>query len=284
MSETAAARYPMGGGITGATRLAAVIGSPVRHSLSPAIHNAAYAATGLDWVFLALEVPPGRGADAVRAVPVLGLGGLSVTMPHKDAAAQACDELSADATALRTVNTVVPRSDGSLYGDSTDGEGFVRSLDDAGLDLTDRAVLVIGAGGAARAVALAAGRRGARLTIAARRADAAAAAAALAPGGRAIGVDALADAVAEAAVVVNATPVGMGGERLLAPGALGPGQWAVDLVYHPAETPFLLDAAAAGATTVGGLGMLVHQAALAFEQVTGVAAPLEVMARAAAGT
>ena len=95
--------------VTGATRLAAVIGDPVRHSRSPVIHNAAYAAAGLDWVFVALEVRAGAGYDAVRAMPVLGLGGLSVTMPHKADAARACDELSADATALEVVNTVVLR-------------------------------------------------------------------------------------------------------------------------------------------------------------------------------
>ena len=96
--------------------LAAVIGDPVRHSRSPAIHNAGYEASGLDWVFVALEVPAGRGYDAVRAMPVLGIAGLSVTMPHKADAARACDELSADATALEVVNTVVLRDDGSLLG------------------------------------------------------------------------------------------------------------------------------------------------------------------------
>jgi shikimate dehydrogenase len=139
------------GQVTGETRLAAVIGDPVRHSRSPAIHNAAYAAAGLDWVFVALEVREGRGYDAVRAMPVLGISGLSVTMPHKADAARACDELTADAAALEVVNTVVLREDGSLWGDSTDGEGLVRSLADAGLDVDGRSVLLVGAGGAARA-------------------------------------------------------------------------------------------------------------------------------------
>ena len=102
--------------VTGETQLAAVIGDPVRHSRSPAIHNAAYAASGLDWVFVALEVPEGRGYDAVRAMSVLGLDGLSVTMPHKADAARACDELSADATALEVVNTVVPRDRRDVVG------------------------------------------------------------------------------------------------------------------------------------------------------------------------
>ncbi len=125
--------------ITGETRLAAVIGDPVRHSRSPAIHNAGYAAAGLDWVFLALAVPAGRGAEAVAAMPVLGIAGFSVTMPHKADAAGACDELSADAAALGVVNTVVLREDGTIWGDSTDGEGLIRSLTDAGLDVAGTA-------------------------------------------------------------------------------------------------------------------------------------------------
>jgi shikimate dehydrogenase len=272
--------------VTGATRLAAVIGDPVRHSRSPAIHNAAYAAVGLDWVFVGLEVREGRGFDAVRSVPVLGIAGLSVTMPHKADAARACDELSADATVLEAVNTVVRRDDGSLWGDSTDGEGLVRSLADAGLDVADRRVLVLGAGGAARAAVLALGRAGARLTVAARRAEPAAAAAQLAAGATAAELrpaERRVMATGEYDVVVNATPLGMAGEPLPIEGP-GPGQWAVDLIYHPEETPFLAAAAAAGARAVGGLGLLVHQAALGFEAMTGHAAPLEAMKAAAATT
>lgn len=261
--------------VSGATRVAGVIGWPVAHSRSPAIHNAGYAAAALDWVYVALPVPPGRARDGVRAVGALGLGGLNVTMPHKEDAALACDSVSDDAAALHSVNTVVPRPDGLLHGDSTDGEGFVRSLDDAGLDLAARPVLVLGAGGAARAVVLAAGRRGARVTVVARRADAAAEAARLAPGATTAALERLDALAAVNEVVVNATPLGMAGESLpLGPNVLGRGQWAVDLVYEPAVTPFLAAAAARGAATVGGIGMLVHQAALAFEQMTGVAAPL----------
>jgi shikimate dehydrogenase len=262
------------------TRLAAVIGLPVRHSRSPAIHNAAYAATDLDWVFVALEVPTGRGADAVRAMPVLGIAGLNVTMPHKADAATACDELSEDATTLEVVNTVVLRPDGTLVGDSTDGEGLVRSLADAGLDVDGRTVLVLGAGGAGRAAVLALARAGGDVTVAARRPEAAASAAQLAGGVSNATVDAVDSADFE--VVVNATPLGMAGEALPVepPGA---GQWAVDLVYHPEETPFLVAAADRGARAVGGIGMLVHQAALSFEAMTGEAAPLAAMHQAARG-
>ena len=124
--------------VSGETRLCAVIGDPVRHSLSPRIHNAAYEALGLDRVYVALPVPAGRGAAAVRAMVDLGIDGLNVTMPHKEEAATACDVLSADASALRSVNTVVRRADGALVGDSTAGEGFLRALADAGCDPTGR--------------------------------------------------------------------------------------------------------------------------------------------------
>ena len=121
--------------ISGTTRVAAVIGSPVRHSRSPRIHNAAFAAAGLDWVYVALEVQRGGGFDAVRALPTLGIGGINVTMPHKADAARACDHLTETAAALGSVNTVVVNADGSTRGDSTDGEGFLRSVADAGLDV-----------------------------------------------------------------------------------------------------------------------------------------------------
>ena len=266
--------------MSGATRLAAVIGDPVRHSRSPAIHNAGYAAAGLDWVFLALPVAAGRGWDAVRAMPLLGIAGLSVTMPHKADAARACDTLSADATALEVVNTVVLGEDGTLRGDSTDGEGLRRCLMDAGLDVAGLRVLIVGAGGAARAAVLALGRAGAALTVAARRSDTAASAARLARDAAVARLDESLGGGFD--VVVNATPLGMAGEMLpvVVP---GPGQWAVDLVYHPEETPFLAAAAEQGARVVPGLGMLVHQAAIAFEQMTGHPAPLEAM-RAAART
>jgi shikimate dehydrogenase len=272
-----------------ATTVAALIGDPVRHSLSPAIHNAAFAAVGLDWVFAAFEVPAGGAPAALDAMRVLGLGGLSVTMPHKSDAAASCDALSDDAAALGSVNCVTPLPGGSLRGDSTDGEGFVRALRDAGHDPGAAPALVLGAGGAARAVVLALGRAGAPVAVAARRPDAARSAAALAPGGRALPWDERDAAAAAAGLVVQATPVGMGDHpgMPLDAGALGPSQVVADLVYHPLETPLLRAAAARGAATVGGLGMLVHQAALAFERWTGHPAPVGAMhdaaRRAAAG-
>ena len=202
-------RAPRGHPAPGHTRVVGVIGDPVAHSLSPTLHNAAFAALGLDWVYVAFPVPRGRGADAVAAVPALGLAGFNVTMPHKEDVASACDELTPDAAALASVNTVVARPDGRTLGDSTDGPGFLDALAGDAIAVGGRPVLVLGAGGAARAVVLALGRAGADVTVAARRPDAAEAAAALAPGARAVPLGA-ADP-SDFAVVVNATPLGMSG-------------------------------------------------------------------------
>ena len=262
-----------------------MIGWPVAHSLSPALHNAAFTAAALDWVFVALPVAPGRGADAVAGARALGLGGLSVTMPHKADVAAAVDRLTPTAAALGAVNCVFrdPGDDDVLVGDSTDGDGFLAGLrDDFGLDPSGATCVGLGAGGAARAVVLAlAGAGAAAVRVVNRTPERAEAAAALA--GEA-GSAAPVDAVADADLVVNATPVGMGGNTGLPVPAqlLGPGQVVAELVYHPAETPLMAAARERGARTANGSSMLVHQAAVAFERWTGRPAPVDVM-RAAAG-
>lgn len=247
--------------ISGTTRVAAVIGSPVSHSLSPALHNAAFGQLGLDWVYVALHVPAGEAGRALEAMRLFGLGGLSVTMPHKEAVAAAVDSLDPAAAALRSVNTVVPQPDGSLRGHSTDGAGFVASLGAAGVDVSNRTVCLLGGGGAARAIADALARSGAaRVTVVNRTIASAEEAAALAAGVGEVGGP---TAVADADIVVNATSVGMGTRELPCdPGLLRAGQVVADIVYHPRETALLAAAKAVGATAVDGLGMLVHQAAL----------------------
>lgn len=251
--------------ITGATTVAAVIGSPVRHSLSPALHNAAFEAAGVDWVYAAFDVPHGEAVRALDAMRALGLGGLSVTMPHKEQVADDVDELDPAAAALHSVNTVVRTDDGLLKGYSTDGAGFVASLDEAGVTVAGTDVVVLGAGAAARAVIDALARAGARtVTVLNRSADRAAVAAELAGAAGRVGGP---DAVADAHLIVNATSVGMGvgpeaAELPLDAALLRAHHVVADLVYHPLETGLLAAARAAGATCVDGLGMLVHQAAL----------------------
>ena len=259
--------------------MAAVIGDPVDHSLSPPIHNAAFRALDLDWIYVAFPVAAGDGASAVAAMRALSLQGLSVTMPHKADVAAAVDRVSVTAERLGAVNTVAWRS-GALVGENTDGDGFLDALRlDEGFEPEGRRCLVVGAGGAARAVVLALGNAGAaEVVVVNRSADRAAVAAALSPAGR-VGVPADAG---EADLVVNATPVGMGDGGLAVDAAhLGSGQLVVDLVYRPAITPLIDAARAAGAVATNGLGMLIHQAAHAFRLWTGEDPPLEAMSAAA---
>lgn len=276
--------------LTGHTRSAGVIGLPVRHSLSPTIFNAAFAAAGLDWAYLAFEVPEGAAGLAMGGVRSLGMEGVSVTMPHKAAVIPALDRLTADAEALGAVNCV-HRAGHELVGHNTDGAGFIDALQiDEGLDLADRRVTVVGAGGAARAVIRALAGAGAReLVVVNRSPDAAARAVALAPGRARTGA---LDEVGDTDLVVNATPLGMGvvtgadgtGEPMpLDPERLGAGQVVVDLIYHPAITPLLRAAHDRGLVAVNGLGMLIHQAAHAFRTWTGEEPPLEAMSAAALG-
>ncbi len=267
--------------------VAALIGSPVAHSLSPAIHRAAFDAAGVDWTYVAFDVAPGEGPAAVAAMRTLGIAGLSVTMPHKADVAGAVDRLAPEARALRSVNTVSWHGD-ELVGSSTDGAGFVASLAEQGVGVAGTTVAVIGAGGAARSVIDALGRSGAeRIAVVNRTPDRAARAAELAAVASVGGPDDL----ASADIVVNATSVGMGidPDRATAadlpcePGLLDPAQVVVDLVYHPLDTAWLMAARRRGARTVDGLGMLVHQAVLQQQAWLGSNPDVDAM-RAAAAT
>jgi len=275
------------------TTLVATIGDPIRHSLSPLLHQVAFAAMGIDWVSVAFEVPAGAAARALTGMRALGIAGLSVTMPHKADVAGAVDELTPVARSLGAVNCVLREGD-LLIGDSTDGEGFLTALERAtGFTATGKRCLVLGAGGAARAVVLALGEVGAEEVVVVNRTKEKAEVAAQLAG--AVGrTGSAADAV-DADLVVQATPVGMVGSGEVGSGEVGsgedalimdpeliqPGQIVADLVYHPEETRFLEEARRRGATTVNGLGMLVHQAALAVERWTGRPAPVEAMWAAA---
>jgi shikimate dehydrogenase len=254
--------------ITGATRLAAVIGSPVRHSLSPALHNAAFEAGGLDWRMVAFEVAPGDGAAAVTAMRTFGIGGLAVTTPHKTDVAAAVDDVDPAASALRSVNTVVLRDDGSTLGASTDGAGFVDSLRADGVDVERARVVVLGAGGAARSIVDALARAGAvEIVVVNRDPQRAAEAASLAPVAR-VGTP---DDIAPADVLVNATSVGMGrDESPIDASHLRADLVVADIVYHPLDTALLRAARGVGAQVIDGLGMLVHQAVRQQELWTGV--------------
>ena len=291
-----AARAECGPGVN----VVGVIGSPVAHSLSPVLHNSAFAALGLadTWRSFAFEVPPGEARAALDAMRRADITGLSVTMPHKADVAGLVDERSDVARRLHAVNCIHRRGD-TLYGANTDGEGFLASLArGAGFEPMGKRCVVIGAGGAARAVVLALARAGASaVAVVNRTPQRAFEAAALAGNGGSVVTltdGAIADAAATADLVVNATPVGMAGaeaadrgpgagpfEWLVAPELLGAGQVAADLVYAPRMTPWLAEAAVAGATTLDGLGMLVHQAAAQLVLWTGAMPRVEAMWQAA---
>ena len=243
---------------------------------------------------LPLPVAPARLEAALAGLVALGFAGANVTIPHKERAAALADELTPTARALGAANTLTVLPDGRLQGDNTDVGGILAALQEAGVDLAGRQALILGAGGSARAAAYALARAGADVALANRtpaRADALASDLAPHTGGR-LQVLSLADAaalqarLAEAALLVNTTPVGMQPGPDISPlpeGLRLPAGLAVlDLVYAPRRTRLLRDAERSGCRTVEGLRVLVHQGALSFEIWTGRPAPLDVMARAAA--
>jgi shikimate dehydrogenase len=272
------------------TRPVVLIGDPVEHSLSPAIHNAAFRELGLDLVYLACRVPQAGVVDALEGLLAMNAAGVNVTLPHKPAAARLASRLTDDATATGVVNTLVPDRAGWL-GANTDIEGFLAPLNE--LDLpASAAVVVLGAGGAARAVAhaLLTTFKPERITLAARDAGRAAAVAAELsasdPRGVLTSIDltSAVPAIADARLLVNATSVGMWPETRSSPlgdvGVIGPDHIVYDLIYTPAPTRLLREAASRGARTIDGREMLLGQAAASFRLWTGREMPLSV-ARAA---
>jgi shikimate dehydrogenase len=268
--------------LTVSGRLCAVLGWPLGHTLSPAMHNAAFAELGIDVRYIALRVRPGELADALAGLRALEALGANVTMPHKEAAAALMDELSPTARDLDAVNTIsfVERR---TIGDNTDASGLRAFLVSEGVVAGVERAVVLGAGGAGRAVVAALDALGLEgVIVAARRHDEARRAAHL--GLRAAPVDwgRATEEAARADLVVNATPVGTDGKSDPLPGvAWAPGQRIVDLVYGATPTPLVTRARERGAHAWDGVGMLVHQGAESLRIWTGRAAPLDVMKRAA---
>jgi shikimate dehydrogenase len=260
---------------TAATRPVLLLGHPVAHSLSPRLHSAAFAAAGVDAVYVAADVAPDELPSAVAGLRALGALGANLTVPHKVAVLGLVDRRTSEVDAVGAANTLFWDGD-ELVADNTDAAGLEGVLREE-LDLRPRTrALVFGSGGAARAAAVALGRLGAAVRVRARRPGAAAEVARLAREHGA--VEALAG---EPVLVVNATPLGLRGERL--PDdlmRLGEGQIALDLLYG-GTTPFLQAASDRGATAVDGLSMLVRQAAASFTRWTGAPAPLDAMRAAA---
>lgn len=263
-----------------------IIGRPVAHSLSPLMHNRAFAHLNMDWTYVPFEVADEQLQDAVAGLRALSVRGVNVTIPHKTAVSPFLDRLTEAAAAIGAVNTVVNDS-GELVGDNTDGIGFVRSLtDEAGFDPTGARVLVVGAGGAARAVVVALARAGAdRIAVANRTEAKARELAQLVERHGAVGKavaldrDAVAPEVSAADVLVQTTSLGMAGDPSLPVDAdlLHPGLLVTDIVYTPLETPLLRAAKQRGCRVLPGWGMLLYQGVEAFERWTDVEAPVDVM-------
>ena len=273
------------GRVRGSTRKVGVIGWPIEHTLSPVIHNAAFVALGMDWVYVPLPVATARLPAALDGLGALGFAGANVTMPHKTRSAELVPDLSHDARLLRAVNTIVVGTDG-LAGHNTDALGFERFLrEDTGFDPSGRAALLFGAGGGARACSLALSRGGlAELSVAVREPSRGEDLRATLEGsGTALRVVSIDDVLeVHADLIVNATPLGVHGERLPLP-SLVPGVVGVDLLYRPSATPFQAEIREGGGSVFGGLGLLLHQAAISFELWTGQTPPLSVMSAAAVG-
>lgn len=259
---------------------AGVLGWPLDHTLSPVIHNTAFRTLGLDWSYFAWPVEAELLGDAVRGLRALGAAGANVTMPHKEAVLEHLDELAGDASVTQAVNTIENRG-GRLIGHNTDVSGFRDLLvEDIGFQASGTAALVLGSGGAARAVVHALAADGAQVKIAARRPEV---------GERlrdVAAVDVLAwdqanEAAGAADLIVNATPLGMQSDDPLPVTEFRAGQTVVDLVYSPPVTPLVERARAGGADAWGGIGMLVHQAAASFRIWTAQEPPLDVMSAAA---
>lgn len=264
-----------------------LIGYPIGHSLSPAIHNAALRAVGLDWRYELMETRPDEVPAAVARLRAADCAGANVTIPYKERIGEWLDGLGESARRIGAVNTVIKR-DGKLIGENTDGIGFMQALRDAHIDPHRARVVILGAGGAARAIAFALAEAGAQSIVVLNRT----------PRRARLVVDLLsrhfpqlelglnlAGALRSADMIVNATPVGMSPKPYESPLPTGSGvprgTVVFDLVYCPAETQFLRDAARVGARPLGGLGMLVHQGAATFKLWTGREPPLEVMFDAA---
>ena len=280
--------------ITGRTRLCGILGHPLDHTLSPRMHNTAFAALGLDWAYLPWPVVPQRLGEALRGLRALGnFAGANVTIPHKEAVIQHVDVLTEEARAVGAVNTIVREGD-CLFGHTTDGVGLLAALaEGVGFHPLGTRIVILGAGGAGRSAAFALARAGARqITILNRsmeRARSLAADVGRATEGPAIAAYPLrggdpGQILGSADIVINATSVGLhtGDPSPVDLAACCPGAVAFDMIYQPPETVFLRQARARGLRTANGLGMLVHQGAAAFALWTGRTAPVEVMRRALA--
>ncbi len=275
---------------SGKTRVCGVIGDPIEHTLSPTIHNAAFNHLKLDFVFLAFRVKAADLENAMQGMKGLGIHGLNVTMPHKNAVIDYLDEVDSTVKFLGSANTILNRA-GKLSGFNTDGVGALKALKENDVEVSEKKVLLLGAGGAAKAIAFALAEEAGGIAILNRAAEKAAV---LADAlhhmfgkeivGGALSPSAVQKKLQDADILINATSVGMHpniNQSLAAPQWLKPSLTVMDIVYNPVETKLAKDAKAAGAKVISGVEMLIYQGAASFEIWTGRSAPIEVMRKAA---
>ncbi len=278
--------------ISARTRVCGLIGDPVEHSVSPAMHNAAFSHLRLDYIYLPFRVGGKHLTGAIDGARALGIRGLNVTIPHKVAVIPLLDELDPLAEKIGAVNTIV-NDNGILKGYNTDAGGFLKALLHRGVEPQNRRVVLLGAGGASRAISFALAENGAELVILNRQQEIDWAVELAGSISRLSGKEVkafelneqnLRAALEPADLLVNATSVGMSpntGQTPVARKLLKPGLVVFDVVYNPIKTRLLTEAEEAGARTIDGINMLVWQGALAFEMWTGLKPPVEIMKAAA---
>ncbi len=277
--------------LSGSTKVVGVFGYPVAHSLSPAMHNAAFTALGLNYIYVPFPVPPERIGVAIQSLASLGVVGVNLTIPHKELVLPYIDELTQEAKDIQAVNTVHV-VDGRLIGDNTDGRGFWEPLREQGFSIAGETAFVLGAGGAARSVVFRLMREGAKVVLVNRtreRAERLAQDVANAGVGEiavisADDAEAVERALRRSKLFVQTTKVGMRPDIGALPeipiSALHSDLTVYDLVYNPVKTRLLEEAEARGCDTMTGVKMLVYQGAIAFQRWTGVFPPTDVMERA----
>ena len=272
--------------ISGKTRICGIIGDPVEHSLSPIMHNTAFEALGLDYAFLAFRVKPACVAAAVESMRALNIRGLNVTMPHKTTVMASLDRTDLSAQIIGSVNTILNKEN-LLLGFNTDGAGAVKALKENGVELKGRKVLLLGAGGAARAIAYAVAKEADELAVLNRTVKHAQTLSKLIERSvnKKIAVGSLSPSDVEqnlqdSDILINATSIGMkprSDTSPIPPKLLRSNLSVMDIVYNPLETRLVKDAKGAGAKIVSGVEMLIYQGAAAFEIWTGKSAPVGVM-------
>jgi shikimate dehydrogenase len=268
------------------SRICGVIGDPIEHSMSPVMHNAAFEKLGLNYLYVPFRVKKEELDKAIAGMRALNIRGLNVTLPHKVAVIPLLDKLDPLVQRIGAVNTIV-NDDGALTGYNTDATGFLQALLERGIKPRGKNVVIIGAGGASRAISLILAERGSNLIILNRTLDkareyASSISQACHREAKALELNEenLAKVLEKADILVNATSVGMspnGNETPVSPDLLRPSLTVFDIVYNPIKTRLLREAEAAGAETISGVDMLVWQGALAFELWTGAKAPVKLM-------